>query len=320
MLPLFSFYNNSLQFSRLMTRSKFGHEGAFWQEAGPVFGASFQSTNCTSSWCAGPRHNEISGGGSYGTYNFQQSLDLGLLLLDHHAYFQQRSTFTAYFPLVAAGLDWFTLHYNHTDEDGRIEIYPSQALETWWCITFPAEKGDCVTNDMPSVAGFSAVLNRVLALPAPLLQSIASPEQLGRWSAALPKLPPLPMLDCGNSSNQQTMCCSKANDSLILCPGKIVWPPTHNSENVELYAVHPYREITSTMANATLLDAARQTYRYRRHPCNSGWCQDVMDAALLGLTAEAKAQVVQRALSGAREEYSLRSPDTTRTTLLASTT
>ena len=68
MLALIKFYNNSLEYSKLMTRTKFQHAGAYWQEAGPIFGSSFQGTNCASAWCAGPKHNELARGGSYGSY------------------------------------------------------------------------------------------------------------------------------------------------------------------------------------------------------------------------------------------------------------
>eukprot|EP00759_Apiculatamorpha_spiralis_P028258 PhF_6_TR30749/c0_g1_i1/m.45271 len=38
----------------------------------------------------------------------------------------------------------------------------------------------------------------------------------------------------------------------------------------------------------------RNTYQRRRFKCNVGWCQDVMQAALLGLRKEVRSQILQR--------------------------
>ena len=39
------------------------------------------------------------------------------------------------------------------------------------------------------------------------------------------------------------------------------------------------------------LTLAVNTYNARRFPCNDGWCQDILDAAMLGLTNDAKSMV-----------------------------
>ena len=57
----------------------------------------------------------------------------------------------------------------------------------------------------------------------------------------------------------------------------------HNSENTELYPVHPFREFGVEKSSAAEMDAAQRTYAKGRHKCNDGWCQDVIDAAMLGL-------------------------------------
>merc|ERR1711871_1914588 len=65
-----------------------------------------------------------------------------------------------------------------------------------------------------------------------------------------------------------------------------------NSENVNLYPVHPFRLYGTGKANLKL---AQDTFRHRRSPFNDGWCQDVVDAAMLNLTSDAIEMVVQRA-------------------------
>ena len=48
------------------------------------------------------------------------------------------------------------------------------------------------------------------------------------------------------------------------------------------------------MSNKHDLDIVLNTYNTRRFPCNVGWCQDILDAALLGLTDDAKSMVMKR--------------------------
>ncbi len=92
------------------------------------------------------------------------------------------------------------------------------------------------------------------------------------WQQQLDALPPLP---------------TRADGTILaVMPGYT--EGDRNSENTELYPVHPFREFG---VGKTGLDAARATYAQRKHPCNSGWCQDVLDAAMLGLADEAASMV-----------------------------
>lgn len=66
----------------------------------------------------------------------------------------------------------------------------------------------------------------------------------------------------------------KASDnSTIIKPAEILPPKNMNTENVELYTVHPYRVYQFFKPG---LDLAINTYKHRRFPCNDGWCQDRM--------------------------------------------
>jgi hypothetical protein len=103
---------------------------------------------------------------------------------------------------------------------------------------------------------------------------MVSPSQVTAWTAQLTSLPPIPV-----------------GGGRILPAGTHEGKP-HNSENTELYPVHPFRVF---MLGKPDLDVAQETYRLRPHPCNDGWCQDVIDAAMLNLTVEAYLQVAQRA-------------------------
>ena len=66
-----------------------------------------------------------------------------------------------------------------------------------------------------------------------------------------------------------------------------------NSENTELYTAHPFR--IYGMGKATDISLAQQAYAERRSPCNDGWCQDIIQAAMLNMTDAASSMLAQRA-------------------------
>ena len=77
-----------------------------------------------------------------------------------------------------------------------------------------------------------------------------------------------------------------------LLPCEVCPPKTSNVENTELYAVHPYRLIT---VGKPQVELALRTMALRRFH-DDGWRQLVMDAALLGATAQARDWLVARAV------------------------
>jgi len=141
--------------------------------------------------------------------------------------------------------------------------------------------GNCVTNDAPDIAGLYSVIPRLLALPAGLL----TPDFINLAKNFLSHLPPLPT---STSSSGQP----------IYTGGEKLPASTSNSENPELYVLHPYRIVTPSTRNIAL-----NSYQNRRFVCNTGWCQDIMNAALLGLDQDTMKQVVQRANSAPAEGY-----------------
>jgi len=126
---------------------------------------------------------------------------------------------------------------------------------------------------MPDVAGMLSVTSRLLSLPSGILD----PNFVKQVSDLKQKTPNIPT----------------SADGQYLLAGEKLPPSPGNSENAELYAVHPYRLFTS--ATSAKLDIAINSYKRRQFKCNDGWCQDIMVAALLGQTSEAMSQVVSRA-------------------------
>jgi len=125
------------------------------------------------------------------------------------------------------------------------------------------------TNPLPEVAGLRCVI--------PRLHQITGTNT---WQKTLDALPPVPLSD----------------DKTRLVPAA-KFTSKHNAENPELYAVFPYRLYGVGKPG---LDVALETWRRRTHKGGGCWRQDPVQAALLGLTAEAQAFVTGNAKSTAR--------------------
>jgi alpha-L-fucosidase 2 len=107
--------------------------------------------------------------------------------------------------------------------------------------------------------------------------------QVARWKEHLSLLPSLPV---GAAARPPKYSSQKLYPATAGAPGR------SNSENTELYASHPFRIFGTGKPNLAL---AQQSYLERPSPCNSGWCQDNIQAAMLNLTDEAVQQLVSRA-------------------------
>ena len=148
---------------------------------------------------------------------------------------------------------------------------------------------NCPTNDMPTVAGMHAVLEKLIALPP----NLASPTQKAAWASLKARVPPLPVI---NGSYWACDDCTLGGTG----PGQ---HKTTNGENAELYAVHPYRRATVGRGNAAALKLAVTAYTNKLHTADVGWNQNAMDAALLGLASDAAKYVVKRATTAPAQGY-----------------
>ena len=106
-------------------------------------------------------------------------LELCWMMLDYYDHTLDREFLrgTA-LPFSREILTFFDQHYP-TNAQGKLVMYPSQAVETWWRCT----------NAMPELAGCIAVTERLLAMPADLTP-LADREL---WQRLHAKLPPIPL-------------------------------------------------------------------------------------------------------------------------------
>jgi len=268
MKPLWHMYAGEvLDLSKFRTKLYLGHEGAYLPECIYFWGLVSSETYGWEPW--EQRADKLQTGGWH-KWEWVGGLELCSMMLDYYDHTGDREFLAATaVPFCHEILTFFDQHYK-TDEAGKLVMHPSQALETWW---------DC-TNPMPELAGCIAVTGRLLALP----DAAAPPAERALWRRLRDKLPDLPT--------------RQIDGKTALAPAE-KFAAKHNSENPELYAVFPFRLVALGRPN---LDWGIEALRHRADRGQSGWRQDDVFMAYLGLTDEARANLVARARAHDRNE------------------
>ena len=271
---MFAFYQSILPVQEARVRAYYNHSGAYYEETTALYGLMVDGV--FGFLCEGtvPIH-----GNPTIRLHWDGSLELCLLMVDYYRHTADQHFLNAtLLPVCSSIMTFFREHYPQRDEAGKTVYFPSQALETWWCKD-PFNVSDCVTNSVVFVSGVSAVLRGLLSLDSLLIP----PASRALWSEQFDSLPPLANGAC---IGDPTRHCLRPGDLFVNFNG--------NGENVELYAVWPYRERGLGMAD---YNSVLNNYWTRVYPGNTGWTQDVVDAAFLGLREETAAQVVDRVVN-----------------------
>ena len=262
MEPLFRMYGGEvLEVCKYRTKRYFGFEGAYYPECIYPWGAVFMQSY---GWgkTAAERTDKLQDAGWH-KWEWVGGLELVFMMQDRYEYtLDDRFLAERLLPAARAVLAFFD-HYYKTNEQGKLVMHPSQAVETWW---------KC-TNPMPELAGLHAVTARLLDLPEGKL-----PAEDRRFVEALrKKLPDLPTRE--------------EKGVRMLAPAE-KFEQKNNCENPELYAVFPFRLCSFEKPNAEL---GVQALKHRWDGGDFGWRQDDIFMAYLGLARDAKANVVARA-------------------------
>jgi Domain of unknown function (DUF5703)/Concanavalin A-like lectin/glucanases superfamily len=254
MAPLFTMYRNMLPLLKERARRYFGHDGVHFSETTHIWGLNRD----TDFGKGNPDFYPTSG---YMKYNWDCGLELSTMLLAYYQHTQDEAFVKETLsPIADQVVTFYDQHYKR-DKEGKLHISPSQALETWHTAEDP----------VPVVAGMHVVLAGLLALPEPLTTN----EQRKRWKRVLGEVKEIPIAEEG---------------------GKKWLKPAHlfsdrkNSENPELYAVFPYPIYGFGKPD---LEIGRETYARRANKRTGGWQQDAIQAALLGLTDQAKGYLLE---------------------------
>ena len=266
--PLFHMYADELlPLCQYRTRHYLGHDGVFYPECIMFWGAVFSETY---GWTPfGERTDKLQQSGWH-KWEWVGGLELCWMMLDYYDHTLDRDFLrqTA-LPFTRAILTFFEQHFP-SNAQGKLVMYPSQALETWWRCT----------NAAPELAGCLAVTERLLTIPVELAP--ASEREL--WQRLRSKLPPLPLREVDGKQ--------------ALAPAEF-FADKRNIENPELYAVFPFRLFAFNRPNP---DWALTALEHRWDRGHAGWRQDDIFMAYLGLADDVRKAVVSRARSHDRGE------------------
>ena len=262
--PLFNMYARDLMpFLKFRTKKYLGHGGAYIPECIYFWGDVFAETYGSEPFATRADKLQAS---QWHKYEWVSGPELVTLLLDRYAYTEDvKFLRETVLPAARELLGFFDQHYK-TGSDGKLDMQPSQALETWV---------GCV-NPMPELAGLHATTTRLLALP----ENLTSSGDRTLWKQLQAKLPPLPTT-------------KSPNGKIMLAPAQI-YKQKNNSEVPELYAVFPFRQIAIGKPN---LEWGVEALNHRIDKGANGWRQDDIFMAYLGEAGQARDNVVARAKS-----------------------
>jgi hypothetical protein len=262
--PLFDMYvDDVFPLSKYRVEEYFGFRGAYFPECIFPWGAVFPDTYGHDA-PASEREDKLQRSG-YHKWEWVAGPELVDLMLDYGLY-TGHDDFTRSKTLpVARSIAEFFQNYYEVDDSGELVMHPSQALETWWD----------TTNPMPELAGLIATTDRILALPDDVLGEVDRPF----WVSFRSKLPNLPLRE--------------TPDGPALAPAER-YEHKANIENPELYAVYPFRLVAVGNPH---LEWGINALHHRWDRGASGWRQDDIFMAYLGLEEEARDNIVQRARS-----------------------
>lgn len=210
----------------------------------------------------------------YCRWTWQHSLEAANLMLDDYAYTRDEAFLRQTgLPYAFGALRFFETRFKR-DEQGKIHIFPTHALETYW---------DDVVNDTPTVAGLNYVVYRLGQLPANLLTA----EQKTGLARIKDILPPIPMCDYqGKHMPDNAGVYQKMNEDR----GR---QARANYEAPDLYTVFPFRIFSLDKKTPDIQEAinALDVMPNIEHCC---WNQFGIFSARLGQAENAKQDVLGR--------------------------
>lgn len=258
--PWFQMYLDILPLAQERTRIYFDHEGAFFPETMTFWGTYL---NINYGYDREGKHvSEIDN--RYIRWYWQGGLELIAIMLDRYEMTQDAEFLNhVLLPIAIPVIDFYKNHYTKIDEDENILIKPAQALETW----------HEAVNPLPDIAGLNWVIDGMLRLP----DASISQDEREVLKQLIKKIPSIPK-----------RYYVWENISRLI--PALQYDINSNSENVALYAVFPYRFFGIGKPD---IESGRATYNARPVKASGGWRQDAIQAAMLGLTEEAKRDVAK---------------------------
>ena len=268
--PFINIYHRGFPLMKEHTKAVFGHEGMVIRESTTLWGIvapgvyGIDRTGLKPGQQASVWHRT----------HWQAGLEVAKYMADYYQYTQSKAFATdTLLPFASAVVKFFDVHWPH--KNGKL-FFPD---------VFVMETFRHTDNPMPFVAGLRSVLGELLALP----EDLTNAEDRAYCEKLLTEVPEIPV--------------RYHKGKQILANAGSVYSPKANVEVGELYAVFPYHLYGVGLPD---LELAQQTYPYRtirvddvgcknagwaKGHLRGGWRQEVVMAALSGLTDTAKVEV-----------------------------
>ena len=259
----FDFYNRMLKNAELRSRVYWQHDGACFSEQIENFGLPNPAEY------GFKRPDWFDKGLEYNAwleYEWDTVLEFCQMILETKNY--ANADITPYLPLIESSLTFFDEHYRQLasrrgrkalDGNGHLILFPGSACETY----------KMTNNASSTIAALKTVL-----------------ETYGKKEEMLKTIPPIPLryIEIKDTLNPTIAPVLKQTISPA-----VSWERINNVETPQLYPVFPWRIYGVGKED---LDIARNTYFYDpdaiKFRSHTGWKQDNIWAACLGLTEEAK--------------------------------
>ncbi|MDR1337159.1 MAG: DUF5703 domain-containing protein [Tannerella sp.] len=263
MRPFFNYYYSILDLRKEITRRWFGHEGAYYRENIQLTGAEIDDSPESKNKPPKTVKGEPLPKSWFHNYHFNSGLELSVMALELYRHSRSEAFFSdTVVPLSREVIRFFDRHYDR-DAKGKLLLYPSQVLETWWD----------ATNPTPDVAGLHCLIDGLLKE-----RNIPQSDRKD-WEKLRKQLPAVPL-------------ATEDGKRYILPAEKFAHAA--NAENGELYAVFPYTlfgvghgtedVVAKTMEKRLFVNS----FDYR---C---WTQDQIMYACAGMSGEAKDGLIHR--------------------------
>lgn len=265
MTPQFDFYNRMLGNAELRSRVYWNHPGACFAEQIELFGLPNMMEYGTK------RPEWFDPGVEYNAwleYEWDTVLEFCRMILECSRY--AGVDVATYRPLIESSLEFFDEHYRYLasrrgrknlDADGKLILFPGSACETYK-----------MTNNASSTV---AALRRVTGDYIDYLKAQGD-TAIARWTALMQRIPEIPL---------------RTVDGLTMIAPAKTWERVNNIETPQLYPVWPWQFYGVAVSDSAELEIARNTYFHDpdalKFRAVTGWKQDNIWAACLGLTDEA---------------------------------
>jgi len=283
MEPFFEWYRNVLPAAHRKCEMYYGHEGVVITDNMSLWGAppagGVHACKDLQAWYSGWQHRYYS-----------PVLEFVMLALDYYEFFPEKAFLTdTLLPVWKGAAQLYENHFKK-DNEGKLIICGS-ALEQY----------HETINPLPDVAGLTMLAGRILKIDG-------LPEDIRCMTERLQEMiPEIPLCTVGTEFPVMKTRIAEAwapigvpldappkygkEDEARIAPAEKILSEGWNVENPELYAIFPYR--MHCLANGDV-ELAKRSFMNRRFTHDWGWAQDPIQAALCGLTDEAKARVESR--------------------------